>query len=253
MNDHGNLTTLMKRADILLVVVLLAGCSENSGGGATAQNSVASIGISLGKISRSSGASPPSASPSTVPSSLPAPVETLHLQGSPPTTVSAGTQYYFRPTLSKSAMAVTFTIADLPTWAHFDSTTGALAGTPATKDEGTTGQIIISANTPDSSASLTPFTIKVGSAGVDSTASTSLSWIAPTENTDGSPATQLAGYHIYYGPAANEMTTKVSVNGAASTSYMVDGLSSGTYYFTVAAYTNDGAESSHSAVVKITI
>ncbi|MFO0754220.1 MAG: fibronectin type III domain-containing protein [Thermodesulfovibrionales bacterium] len=75
-------------------------------------------------------------------------------------------------------------------------------------------------------------------------ASTTLSWDAPTTNTDGSPLNDLAGYKVYYGTAPGSYSPPVTVGNV--TSYTISGLSGGTYYFTVTAYDTAGNESSYS-------
>lgn len=47
----------------------------------------------------------------------------------------------------------------------------------------------------------------------------SLSWIAPTENTDGTPLTDLAGYKIYYGPASGQYDNEQDLNSPGLTSF----------------------------------
>jgi hypothetical protein len=85
------------------------------------------------------------------------------------------------------------------------------------------------------------------------TGSATLSWTAPTKNTDGSPITGLAGYHIYYGTDPNHFARIIKISGAASTKYVVNGLSPGTYYFAVSAYNAMGRESVKSNVVSKSI
>jgi hypothetical protein len=80
-----------------------------------------------------------------------------------------------------------------------------------------------------------------------------LSWSAPTTNTDGTPVTTLAGYHVYYGMAQGALTNSVAVNGAATTTYEITGLTAGTWYFAIAADAADGAESTKSAIGSKTI
>jgi hypothetical protein len=80
-----------------------------------------------------------------------------------------------------------------------------------------------------------------------------LSWAAPTENTDGSSVTDLAGYRIYYGTSPSDMTQSIYVAGATVTTYVVNGLSSGTYYFAVAADSTTGVESMLSDTASKTI
>jgi hypothetical protein len=80
-----------------------------------------------------------------------------------------------------------------------------------------------------------------------------LSWSAPTTNTDGTPVTTLAGYHVYYGLTQGALTKSVAVNGAGTTSYEITGLTTGTWYFAIAADAADGAESAKSGIGSKTI
>jgi hypothetical protein len=73
--------------------------------------------------------------------------------------------------------------------------------------------------------------------------SATLSWNAPSKNTDGSSNMDIAGYHIYYGTDPGSLTQRVDVKGAQSTTYRISGLAPGTYYFAVKAYNSAGAES----------
>ena len=91
------------------------------------------------------------------------------------------------------------------------------------------------------------------SSSVPPTGTASLSWLAPTQNTDGSPATDLAGYRVYHGIAADALDEIFQVPGASSTSYTVSQLGPGTHYFRVAAYTAAGLEGAMSAVGSKTI
>jgi hypothetical protein len=83
--------------------------------------------------------------------------------------------------------------------------------------------------------------------------SATLTWTAPTKNTDGSPIAGLAGYHIYYGTDPNHFTQTIKIIGAATTKYVVNGLSSGTYYFAVSAYNATGQESAKSNIASKSI
>jgi hypothetical protein len=85
------------------------------------------------------------------------------------------------------------------------------------------------------------------------TGSANLSWSVPTQNTDGTPLTDLAGYHIYYGTTEGVWTSTVTVMDATETTYVVSGLSHGTYYFTVAAFNSEGTDSPESNVGSKTI
>jgi Fibronectin type III domain len=85
------------------------------------------------------------------------------------------------------------------------------------------------------------------------TGSATLSWTAPTENTNGTPVTDLAGYHIYYGTTEGAWTSTITVLEATETSYVVSGLAPGTYYFTVVAFNTAGDDSPESNVASKTI
>ena len=80
-----------------------------------------------------------------------------------------------------------------------------------------------------------------------------LSWAAPTTNTNGTPVSALAGYHLYYGNSASALSKSVAIIGATTTSYEITGLTAGTWYFAVAADAADGTESAKSAVGSKTI
>jgi hypothetical protein len=80
-----------------------------------------------------------------------------------------------------------------------------------------------------------------------------LTWTAPKVNTDGTPVTTLTGYHIFYGTNPGDLTQSVMVSGATTTSYEITGLTSGTWYFAVAADAADGTESAQSNVGSKTI
>jgi hypothetical protein len=87
---------------------------------------------------------------------------------------------------------------------------------------------------------------------VDSSAVT-LNWTPPTENTNGTALTNLAGYDIHYGTASGDYTQTVSVSNAGIATYVVDDLTPGTYYFAVAAVNSQGTESPPSPEVSATV
>jgi hypothetical protein len=80
-----------------------------------------------------------------------------------------------------------------------------------------------------------------------------LAWTAPDENTDGSALTNLAGYRIYYGTSSDALDLVIDIPTVGSTTYVVDDLSAGTYYFSIRAYNSDGSESALSNIVTDTI
>jgi hypothetical protein len=92
-------------------------------------------------------------------------------------------------------------------------------------------------------------TITGSAAAPSATGSAALSWTAPTQNTDGTPVTDLTGYNIYYGKSPSALTSVISVSGPSSHTYNIGNLASGTWYFGVRAYNGQAEESSMSTVV----
>jgi hypothetical protein len=168
------------------------------------------------------------------------------ISGSPARSVNAGAAYTFRPTASDpNGDALTFSIANKPSWATFSTSTGQLSGTPSATSVGSYPNIVISVSDGKASASLAAFAINVVQTSIGSAA---ISWTPPTQNTDGSALTNLAGYRIQYGPSATMLTQSVQIANAGLTAYVIENLSPGTYYFAVRAYTTSGSESANSNV-----
>jgi len=83
--------------------------------------------------------------------------------------------------------------------------------------------------------------------------SATVSWSAPTQNTDGSALTNLAGFHIYYGTSATNLSQSVQIANPGLTIYALGNLAPATWYFAVNAYTAAGAESALSNIASKTI
>ncbi|MDA8351084.1 MAG: fibronectin type III domain-containing protein [Pseudomonadota bacterium] len=175
----------------------------------------------------------------------------LSVSGTPATTVVAGQTYSFTPTVSGGA-TVTYSIQNAPAWASFNTRTGQLSGTPQAANAGTYSNIVVSASANGSSASLPPFAITVAEAN-STTGTADVSWTPPTTNTDGSTLLDLAGYNIYYGTSPTALTQMVEVSNVGVTNEVISGLTSGTWYFAVTAYTSNGAESALSNVASKSI
>jgi hypothetical protein len=169
------------------------------------------------------------------------------ISGSPPSSVNAGSAYAFRPVAADAnGDKLTFSIANKPAWAAFSTSTGQLSGTPMSASAGTYANVVISVSDGKASAALAPFAITVA----DTTSgAASLTWTPPTQNTDGTTLTNLAGYRIVYGAAASQLTQTIQLTNAGLSSYVVENLAPGTYYFAIRAYTSSGAESADSNVV----
>ncbi len=106
-----------------------------------------------------------------------------------------------------------------------------------------------------SSASGAPPPISSGtSPPPDSSSGTAtLAWTAPTENTDGSVLANLGGYVIHYGTVANDLSSSITISNPGLTTYVVDNLPAGTYYFTLSATTTGGVQSVESNKASVTI
>jgi hypothetical protein len=159
----------------------------------------------------------------------------------------AGNAYSFTPTANDAdGDTLAFSITGKPSWATFSTATGKLSGTPATSDAGSYLNIVISVSDGKASKSLGAFAITVTQPTPSGTAN--LSWTAPTQNTDGSALTDLAGYRVYHGTSASALNDIYQVANPATTTYSFTQLASGTHYFAVAAYNSAGVESAMSAV-----
>jgi len=84
--------------------------------------------------------------------------------GTPPTSVIAGEEYYFKPDVEDDEQdsRFTFTIQNKPNWAFFSALTGELTGTPTTQDIATSRPILIGViDNQDAKGYLDKFSIQV--------------------------------------------------------------------------------------------
>jgi hypothetical protein len=176
---------------------------------------------------------------------------TLTISGTPATSVNVGSAYNFTPTIANpGGGTLSFSIQNKPSWASFSAANGQLSGTPAAANAGSYSGIIISVTDGTSSATLPTFSIAVNQS---SSGTATLDWTSVTQNTNGTSVTNLAGYYVYYGNSAGSMTKTIQIANPTVTSYVVSNLSSGTWYFGVAAYTSTGAIGQESNVGSKTI
>ena len=168
------------------------------------------------------------------------------ISGTPIGAIVANDVYAFTPkSTAEAGLKKTFSIADKPSWATFNTSTGELHGTPTPADVGTHSGISIKVSDGSSVAALQPFAITVLQAG---TRSATLSWKAPTENQNGTPLTNLAGYRIYYGTTPSALNHTITINNVGRTSEVVPNLA-GTYYFAIMAFNTAGIQSKLSNLV----
>ncbi len=87
------------------------------------------------------------------------------ISGTPPVTATIGVAYSFTPAASDpDGGTLTFAIANRPSWAMFNATTGRLTGTPGSANVGTFPNISISASDGPVSVSMPAFAITVNAA-----------------------------------------------------------------------------------------
>lgn len=169
------------------------------------------------------------------------------ITGNPATAARADLAYTFQPAASDAdGDVLAFSISNKPAWAVFNTTTGALTGTPKAADVGTYANITISVSDGVASKSLTAFAVTVNQI---STGSASLSWMPPTEHIDGTVLLNLAGFRIFYSTDPSSLGgQQITVANPGLTRYIVENLPPATWYFSVKAYTSAGVESDFSGV-----
>lgn len=173
------------------------------------------------------------------------------ISGTSPSSVSVNASYSFSPNAQDAdGDTLAFTIQNKPTWATFSTATGKLSGTPSSSHVGTYSNIGISVSDGKATANLAMFSVVVNS---NANGRITLSWTPPTENTDGTPLTNLSGYKIYYGTSSGSLNKTIDINTAGISTYIVEDLSPATWYFAITAVTASGQESSRSNVANQTI
>ncbi len=173
------------------------------------------------------------------------------ISGDPDAQIMSGDSYSFTPTATDAdGDTLLFSIRNAPRWSEFDSSTGTLSGSPESSDLGTYSNIRISVSDGSMNSTLPAFDIEVAAAAMGSA---TLSWSPPTQNDDGSPLMDLAGYTIYYGTSPSPLETEIQIDNPGITSYVVDNLVPNTYYFAITAVNSAGIESNKSGVASKTI
>lgn len=213
-----------------ILIGLLAGCGGGDDGGSAATSSSSN-----------------SPSPGSAANAPPA------VTGKPGTSVSVGHSYSFQPSATDAnGDSLSFTASNVPSWASFSSTNGRLTGKPSAGDVGTYSGITIMVSDGKATTSVGPFTITVAAAG-SGAGSATLSWTPPTQNSDGTALTNLAGYKILYGDGADNLDQSIEVENSSVNTYVVENLTAGTWYFAVVAVNTSGLASVPSNVASKTI
>ena len=118
------------------------------------------------------------------------------------------------------------------------------ASTTPTNTTGTTPTIIPTTTTETATIPSTPPASNPAATASISTAT--VQWTAPQSMTDGSTPTGIVGYRVYYGPTVTQMNTKIDILNPSISTFVVEGLTPGTYYFAVTALHSSGGESDRS-------
>jgi len=173
------------------------------------------------------------------------------IAGTPSAYILEGELYEFRPTASDpEGDALEFSIARKPAWAQFDKASGRLWGTPGADDVGNFTNIAISVSDGKATTSLAAFDVSVNQIAAGAA---TLSWNPPTENADGSPLTDLAGYRIYYGRNPDNLTQLVVLNNPGLTRYVVENLTPARWHFVMTSVNTEGTESRRTQAATKTI
>lgn len=166
------------------------------------------------------------------------------IYGTAAQSVVVGQAFQFVPgSIDEDGDLLGFSIVNKPSWARFSATTGELSGTPTEGDIGLYANIQIRVTDGIATTTLPAFAIEVQARALGSA---SLSWQPPTQRTDGSALTDLVGYRIHIGSAPGVYAQVISLDNPGLSSYVVEGLGSGTWYFAMTALDQQGRESDYS-------
>jgi hypothetical protein len=126
------------------------------------------------------------------------------ISGLPPSVVTAGQTYSFRPTVEDLDLdTLTYSIVGKPPWATFDSSDGHLQGIPAATDAGVYESIVISVSDGPDTDALPPFSIAVMNTALEISGSP--------------PASVLVGASYTFAPAASDANAGTTLTFALNT------------------------------------
>ncbi len=225
------ITALLKKISsvtVLCSLAALSGCWYDSG----KPSAAAASGASAATLTASKNSAPT-------------------VSGVPGTAVAVGSSYRFAPAAADAdGDTLTYSVQNLPAWASFSAASGVLSGVPQAADVGSYPNITISVNDGRNTTALPAFAIAVvaGSLGT-----ATVSWVAPTQNDDGTPIDGLSGYLVLYGKDSASLDYSSTVSDASATSFTVRDLLPGTWYFGVVSVSTAGVRSRISALASKTI
>lgn len=163
--------------------------------------------------------------------------------------VLVGRELTVTPTASDpDGDALTFSVSNRPAWMSFSAQTGVLTGTPGAGDVGLSNVTVTVSDGKAQASGQAGITVSAAVAG-----RATLSWDAPLQRVDGSPLTNLAGFKLYYGTSAGDLQNMVQVADPGARSWVIENLTTGTWYFAASAYDQGGVESTRSNVASKSI
>lgn len=150
-----------------------------------------------------------------------------------------------------AALVLLMTLGTLAACKGGDGASSSTSYTPATSN-GTTapdtnGDSAPTTNAPQPGGGTAPTVPQAPTAPAPQGAT--LSWTAPTENTDGSALIDLAGFVIVYGESGTSLNQTVRIDNPSVDTYVFQDLPAGRHYFAIKAYAESGAESDLSTTV----
>lgn len=167
----------------------------------------------------------------------------------PSSSVLVGRALTVTPTASDpDGDPLTFSVSNRPAWMSFSTQTGVLTGTPAAGDVGLFNVTVTVSDGKAQASGQSAITVSAAVAG-----RATLSWDAPLQRTDGSPLTNLAGFKLYYGTSAGNLSNVIQVSDPGARTRVIEDLTVGTWYFAASAYDQSGIESARSNVASKTI
>ncbi len=130
---------------------------------------------------------------------------------------------------------------------------GAWTGTKAVDGSEEIGSLSESATLTLTCRNVTDTATTIASAEVGVYGEATVAWDPPATYTDGTPITDLAGYNVYTGTSASDLTKIGTVDASQETYTVTDLLPGATHYFAVTAFDGADMESGYSEIVSKTI
>ena len=138
-------------------------------------------------------------------------------------------------------------------WSSSDASYCRAAGGPWSGNRGTSGS-----ESSGAIYSTTTYTIQCSNGDLSAISMVTVAvreqmtvtWQAPTENTDGSPLTNLAGYRIYFGDSSRNYSDYVEVSDPQATQHTFS-IPSGSYVVAMTSLDSEGNESVYSNEVRL--